>query len=95
MTETTEPYNEARISLSESSDAVIRHFPNGMTVRELKQAIQKWPEINEYTGEECEVWLPTGDGLTSVAIGIVPMNRRENDGKISADLLFETRAFDV
>jgi hypothetical protein len=81
---------------AQNERVIMRSYPNGLTVKELKEAIKNWPEINEYTGEECEVWLPTGDGTTSMAVGIWPLNKRvDDDGKVSADILFETNAFDV
>ena len=69
-------------------------IPMGMTVKELKKAIINWPETNEYTGEDCEVWLTTGVNLSSPVVGITPLNKRKDDnGNISADILFETNAF--
>jgi len=78
-----------------SNSVAMRDYPSGLTVRELKDAIKDWPEINEHTGEECEVWLTTGDSLTSIATGITPLNKRNNDGIDSADILFETAAVDA
>jgi len=65
----------------------ITEFPNGMTVRELKKVIEFWPEVNQYTGEECEVWIETGRNLGSQVRKVWPLNERENDGLISADII--------
>ena len=64
-------------------------FKNGLTVRQLKTLIENWPEINEFTGEECEVWSMTGKGLSSQVTRVVPLNLRY-DHSVSADLLFDS-----
>ena len=66
-------------------------YPMGLTVKELKEAIKDWPEIDETTGEECEVWLSAGENLSSPAVGITPLNQRIRGGNISADMLFEAK----
>jgi hypothetical protein len=62
-------------------------FPNGLTVRELKQLIRDWPEVDEYTGEDREVWLGTGEGYSSPARSVWELNVREDNGVRSADIL--------
>lgn len=87
--------NEQNSGQSERSEAeqqqpvVMAEFVNGMTVRQLKEVVKNWPEINEYTGDECEVWIGTG-GTSNPARYLFPLNRREDDGKVSADILLET-----
>lgn len=51
--------------------------PNGLTVRELKQILSSLPEENE-NGEEFEVWLDVGDGLSSPVKSVCALNRRED-----------------
>ena len=69
-----------------------KFFKNGMTVRDLKEAIKNWPDDNKYTGEPCEVWLDTGSGLSNQAKAIMPLNYRNDDEDgISADFLLGAR----
>lgn len=71
-----------------------KDFPKGLTVKELKDAISGWPEVNEYTGEPCDVWIETGLGLSSSVIAIWPLNLRvDEDGKESADIELKSNAF--
>lgn len=67
---------------------VMTEFANGMTVRELKEAIKNWPDVNEYTGEDCEVWIGSNNTSNQCRL-IVPLNMQINDGKVSADVLLE------
>lgn len=60
---------------------------NGMTVAALKAIIKDWPERNAYTGEENEVWISTGDCLTSYCGSAEMLNYREHEGEKWADLL--------
>jgi hypothetical protein len=76
-------------------DKMIYEFPNGMTVKELKEVIKQWPEVDEHTGEDCEVWITTGKNLSSPVICVYPLNLRMNNGKASYDILLDTNAFDV
>ncbi len=75
------------------SDPVFKDLPkvflNCMTVKELKELIKDWPEVNPVTGEPCEVWLDDGKGLTNPVMTVWPLNRRgpHEDGRESADLL--------
>ena len=62
-------------------------FRNCLTIRQLKEVIKDWPEVNEYTGQECEVWITTGEGLSSPCVELEPLNRRLDDEKVSADIL--------
>jgi hypothetical protein len=70
------------------------HFPNGLTVTELKEMVKDWPEQDEL-GEPCGVWVTTGEGLSSPVTTAVSLNRRVFDDMVtvSADLLLETNAF--
>lgn len=58
---------------------MIRIYPNGITVAELKQLVANLPETDKHE-EAYEVWFVTGDGLSSPVTTI----RRLNEG----DLLF-------
>jgi hypothetical protein len=74
-----------------STDTVVKSdFNQGLTVKELKSIIKDWPDTNEDTGEPCEVWISTSEGLTNAVKIIYPLNKREDDsGNFSADLCFE------
>lgn len=39
-------------------------FPNGLTVKELKNLIGSWPETDA-SGDDAEVWIETGRGLSN------------------------------
>lgn len=72
-------------------------YPKGMTVKELKQIIQDWPE-EDIEGEPTRVWIGTGTMLSSVVTEVSPLNHRiENDiGNHAlewADIIFESDAF--
>lgn len=58
----------------------VKYFPNGLTVRELKEMIKDWPEEDEF-GNESEVWIETSDGLSNLVTSVWPLN--------STDILFE------
>lgn len=59
----------------------------GLTVTELKNHIKDWPEIDAM-GEPTEVWLETGNGLTSQCRSIELLNYRlMEDGSPTSDLL--------
>lgn len=66
---------------------VMRNFSDGMTVRELKEMIKDWSEI-DVNGEDCGVWIETRRGLSSPVTMSWPLNMREDeDGNLSADFL--------
>ena len=65
-----------------------KYFENGLTVRELKELIKDWPEVN-YCGEECEVWIADRSGLSNAVKEVSPLNLRENEGILAADIIFE------
>ncbi len=56
-----------------------------MTVRELREVVARWPDVAP-NGEEAEVWVETGRGLSSQAASAVRLN--------AADLLIESNAFE-
>jgi hypothetical protein len=62
-------------------------FPNGLTVRELKQLIKDWPEVDERTGEARKVWVDIGEEVSSPARSVWELNVREDNGVRSADIL--------
>lgn len=59
----------------------------GMTVKDLKELIKNWPETDCY-GEPCEVWITTGECLSSPVSHAEVLNYRNEDGKEWADILF-------
>lgn len=65
----------------------MKKFPNGLTVKELKELLTDWPETNE-DGEPTEVWIETERGLSSIVTKVWPLNKREH----STDLLLESHA---
>ncbi len=72
-----------------SSNPEKKTFKNGMTVKELKEAILNWPET-DYDGDPCEVWIDNGKECANQAKGITPLNYRTNDeGAVWADILLE------
>lgn len=72
------------------SDSFFKGFPKtfkqGLTVKELKELIKDWPEVNSSTGEPTEVWVGVGRNLSSPVTEVWPLNKRES----SADLMFES-----
>ena len=68
---------------------MILRNPNGITVKQLKLLLRDWPEVNEYTGEDCEVWIETEENLSSPATEAMPLNKRVDDGVLSADLILK------
>ncbi len=66
-----------------------KRFQNGMTVKELKEAVLNWPETDE-NGDPCEVWIGDSDMCANAAKGITPLNHRKSDeGVVWADILLE------
>jgi len=68
----------------------MKSFPNGLTVKDLKEIIADWDETDE-DGAPTEVWIETGWGLSSVVIEVTPLNKREK----SADLILSSGAFET
>lgn len=66
-------------------------YENGMTVKELKELVKDWPEV-DVNGEPTEVWMETGRGLSSPVRVAVKLNYRKDDetGEEWSDLIFET-----
>ena len=62
---------------------------DGFTVREFKDIVNSWSDYDPYSGEECEVWVTTGEGLSSPVKKVVPLNLRIHGTIRSADLLIE------
>lgn len=65
-------------------------FFNGMTVKELKEAIKDWPEEDE-NGEPCEVWIGSWNGCSNQVRSLYPLNKRESEdgSKKWADVILE------
>jgi len=71
-----------------------QYYPKGMTVRELKDYIQSWPDNNIY-GRPNEVWVETGLYLSSAVKRVCPLNlRRDENGNEWGDIHFASSAFD-
>jgi len=64
-------------------------FPNGLTVKQLKEIIKNWSE-NRPCGEETEVWIEK-DGLSNQVFSISPLNKRQDAGLVSADFCLSFR----
>lgn len=62
---------------------MIRKYPNGLTISELKQIVADMPDIQTWSGDPYEVWIDTGNGLSSVCTVVSDLN--------AGDLLFEVR----
>lgn len=96
MDENSDKIEERDTVANQVNVLVMREFANGMTVKELKALIKDWPEVNEYTGEDCEVWVETGVNKSSPVTLVMPLNKRtDDDGNESADICMETNAFDA
>lgn len=54
---------------------------NGLTVKDLKNIIQNWPDCDQY-GEDFEIWIDNNDGTSSVCTGVYRLN--QNDILLSA-----------
>ena len=65
-----------------------------MTVKQLKEIIKDWPEVNLDNGEETEVWVETGWCRSSPITCAVPLNLRENETGSWSDIIFETATSD-
>ncbi len=72
-----------------SSNTQIKNFDSGMTIKELKDFIKGWPDIDE-AGNPCEVWIETGINLSSPVTCAGPLRINKY---ISADLIFKSNAF--
>lgn len=49
-------------------------FPNGMKIRDLKSLVANCP-LHDEQGEDFEVWMMTGDGLSSPVMNMSSLNR--------------------
>lgn len=80
--------------MNDNSDNIsMFNFEQGMTVKELKEIIKKWPETDN-EGEDCEVWIKTGRCESSPVVCAGALNRREDDeGNISADFILGSMPF--
>jgi hypothetical protein len=69
---------------------MIVQFPNGLTVKELKELIKDWPETDNI-GDPTEVWVEH-NGFSNQVKSVSPLNAREDDetGHKWSDILFDT-----
>lgn len=75
----------------QASSLVPKGFPNGMTVADLKALIAGWPETTA-SGELCEVFIETQNGLSNPVLAVWPLNARKDDNCESADILLSSVA---
>jgi hypothetical protein len=76
-----------KITVSDNVDPVVmKKFKNGMTVKDLKLLLSEWPEKDDRTGEDCEVWIESKEGFTNQCRKATPLNKSE----CSADLLLSS-----
>mgnify|MGYP007082280266 CR=1 FL=1 len=61
---------------------------NGITIKELKELIKDMSEVDKY-GEDYEVWIETGKGLSSPVTYAGKLNSRDE----GSDLILESNAF--
>lgn len=70
-----------------------KEFKNGMSVKELKELVKDWPEVNR-DGDPTEVWIDDGRGLTNIVMDFSPLNLRildEDESVLTADILIGAR----
>ena len=48
---------------------------DALTIREFKEILSVLPDTNEY-GEDYEVWMGTGNGLSNVIKSVCALNKR-------------------
>lgn len=53
------------------------HFPNGLTVRELKEVISTWSTEQDSFGEEPTVWIDHMNGTSSQIKTIWVLNNND------------------
>lgn len=69
--------------------STIVQFPDGMTVKELKEIIKDWPEVDD-NGEPTEVWIGARDGTSNQVQSVCSLNRCDmGDGSVSASFLLD------
>ena len=56
-------------------------FPDGLTVRELKQLLDEWPDVDD-TGDQAEVWVRDSEGTITQVREVMPLG-------LNADLLLQ------
>lgn len=49
---------------------MIKEFPNGLTVAELKKIIADWPEIEPFSGGNYQVWIGAVKDETSLVTSV-------------------------
>lgn len=52
---------------------MIKEYPNGLTIKELKEFINSLPDEME-DGEPYEVWIESGAGLSNVVKRLAALN---------------------
>jgi hypothetical protein len=59
---------------------------NGITIKELREFLNKIPDVNPYSGDDCEVWFDNEDGTTSLIKSIYTLNFRDDEEGFSCDI---------
>ena len=68
----------------------IKNFKHGLTVRELKEIIENWPEFDD-DGEPTEVWIECKAFESNPVYRVSSLNvRLDGDGGGCFDLLFSS-----
>ena len=57
---------------------MLNGYKNGMTVKELKELVKDWPE-EDRMGDPTEVWVETGENLSSPVTIAGTLNHRIDD----------------
>lgn len=60
---------------------MILNFPNGMTIKELKELVKDLPEQDE-NGDDFGVWITNHNGLTNIVHEFANLNQKENGSDI-------------
>lgn len=50
---------------------------DGLTIRQMKEILSVLPDKNEY-GEDYEIWIDSGRGLSNPVIDVWALNKRED-----------------
>lgn len=63
---------------------MIIQFPNGMTVKELKDLVKDLPEVDTHTGDSFEVWITNSENksLSNVVKEFANLNQTESGSDI-------------
>lgn len=54
---------------------MIKLFPNGITIAELKELLRDYPDKDPDTGDDNECWFATGESCSSPVTAVANLNR--------------------